>query len=172
MTGSSSIWRGGHIIPSMKISVTHSRAFLPQGLSIKPRGFPSSLNTVAILRRTLHASPVFGGNDALRARKLAVSAAIERMDTLENKLRIKQSRIEELRRVKSTDSEHVELKENLLTLTRQGADITQQYAGLVRVAIKDQVEATKFGLEYLQECSRKRELEALLGERDAERSYR
>ncbi|KAI0302848.1 hypothetical protein B0F90DRAFT_1925003 [Multifurca ochricompacta] len=90
------------------------------------------------------------------------------MDTLENKLRIQKSRLEELRRVKSTDSERVGLKENLLTLTRQGADITQQYAGLVRVAIKDQVEATKFGLEYSQECSRKRELEALLEERDAE----
>ncbi|KAI0298433.1 hypothetical protein B0F90DRAFT_1918343 [Multifurca ochricompacta] len=111
---------------------------------------------------------LFGGNDALRARKLAVSAAKKRMDTLENKLRIQQSRLEELRRVKSTDSERVGLKENLLTLTRQRADITQQYAGLVRVAIKDQVEATKFGLEYLQECSRKRELEALLEERDAE----
>ncbi|KAI0287939.1 hypothetical protein B0F90DRAFT_1827934 [Multifurca ochricompacta] len=106
--------------------------------------------------------------DALKARKLAVLAAKKHMDTLENKLRIQQSRLEELRRVKLTDSERAGLKKNLLTVTRQRSDIAQQYAGLVRVAIKDQVEATKFGLEYLQECSRKRELEALLEERDAE----
>jgi hypothetical protein len=38
----------------------------------------------------------------------------------------------------------------------------------VRIAIKDQVDATKLGLQYLQESSRKNALEVLLEERDGE----
>jgi hypothetical protein len=38
----------------------------------------------------------------------------------------------------------------------------------VRIAIKDQVNATKLGLQYLQESSRKNALEVLLEERDGE----
>lgn len=38
----------------------------------------------------------------------------------------------------------------------------------MRIAIKDQVDATKLGLEYLQESSRKNALEVLLEERDGE----
>jgi hypothetical protein len=39
---------------------------------------------------------------------------------------------------------------------------------LVRIAIKDQKDATKLGLEYLQESSRKNALDILLEERDGE----
>ena len=39
---------------------------------------------------------------------------------------------------------------------------------LVRIAIKDQKDATKLGLEYLQESSRKNALDVLLEERDGE----
>jgi hypothetical protein len=38
----------------------------------------------------------------------------------------------------------------------------------VRIAIKEQLDATKLGLEYLQESSRKNALEVLLEERDGE----
>lgn len=38
----------------------------------------------------------------------------------------------------------------------------------MRLAIKDQMDATKLGLEYLQESSRKNALDILLEERDGE----
>ncbi|KAF8266426.1 P-loop containing nucleoside triphosphate hydrolase protein [Lactarius quietus] len=57
---------------------------------------------------------------------------------------------------------------NLLKITRQRADIAQQYAGLVRVTIKDQTDATKLGLEHLQESSRKHALEVMLQDLDSE----
>ncbi len=39
---------------------------------------------------------------------------------------------------------------------------------LVRATIKDQIDATKIGLEHLQENSRKHALEVILQERDGE----
>jgi structural maintenance of chromosomes protein 5 len=100
---------------------------------------------------------------------------------------VQKDRLSELRRANSKDAERAQLKKNLLSVTRQRADVAQQYAvrihpargtyasltgcytqGLVRIAIKDQIDATKLGLEYLQENSRKSALELLLEERDGE----
>ncbi|KAI9442797.1 P-loop containing nucleoside triphosphate hydrolase protein [Lactarius psammicola] len=115
--------------------------------------------------------------DKLRARKQAVNDEKKRLTTAENKLLtsarvvhvgMHQDRLTELRKERSTDKERAELKKNLLKVTRQRTDIAQQYAGLVRLMIKDQTDATKFGLEHLQESSRKHALEVLLQERDGE----
>jgi len=106
--------------------------------------------------------------DALKARKQAVVNAKNQVFTLENKLRVQQDRLAELQRVKSTDAERTRLKKNLLSVTGQQANTAEQYAGLVRVAIRDQIDATKFGLEHLQESSRKNALEGLLEECDVE----
>ncbi|KAH9983439.1 hypothetical protein BJV74DRAFT_797421 [Russula compacta] len=117
--------------------------------------------------------------DVLKARKQAVVDAKKRVALLENKLscasltgrihaETQQGRLAELQRAKSTDTERAQLKKNLLSVTSQRADIAQQYAGLVRIAIKDQIEATKLGLEYLEENSRLNALGLLLEERDGE----
>ncbi|KAI9434892.1 P-loop containing nucleoside triphosphate hydrolase protein [Lactarius indigo] len=107
-------------------------------------------------------------SDKLKARRQAVSDEKRRVITAENKLRLQQDRLTEMRKEKSTDKERAELKKSLLKVTRQRTDIAQQFAGLVRLTIKDQTDATKFGLEHLQESSRKHALEVLLKECDGE----
>lgn len=106
--------------------------------------------------------------DALKARKQAVLKAKTRVATLENKLRVQQDRLSELQRAKSTDKERAQLKKKLLNVTGQRTDIAQQYADLVRIVIMDQKDVTIFGLEHLQESSRKNALGSLLEERDGE----
>ncbi|KAI9462755.1 P-loop containing nucleoside triphosphate hydrolase protein [Russula earlei] len=106
--------------------------------------------------------------DALKARKQAIVHAKSRVAMLEIKLREQQKRLAELQRIKSTHAERAQLKKKLLIVTSQRADIAEQYADLVRISIKDQMDATKLGLVYLQETSRKNALELLLEERDVE----
>ncbi|KAH9019273.1 P-loop containing nucleoside triphosphate hydrolase protein [Lactarius pseudohatsudake] len=107
-------------------------------------------------------------SDKLRARKQAVADEKRRVNAAETRLRTQQDRLTEMRKEKSTDKERADLKKSLLKVTRQRTDVAQQYAGLVRLTIKDQTDATKFGLEHLQESSRKHALEVLLKECDGE----
>ncbi|KAH9016086.1 P-loop containing nucleoside triphosphate hydrolase protein [Lactarius hengduanensis] len=107
-------------------------------------------------------------SDKLRARKQAVADEKRRVNAAETRLRTQQDRLTEMRKEKSTDKERADLKKSLLKVTRQRTDVAQQYAGLVRFTIKDQTDATKFGLEHLQESSRKHALEVLLKECDGE----
>ncbi|KAH8989237.1 P-loop containing nucleoside triphosphate hydrolase protein [Lactarius akahatsu] len=107
-------------------------------------------------------------SDKLRARKQAVADDKKRVTAAETRLRTQQDRLTEMRKEKSTDKERADLKKSLLKVTRQRTDVAQQYAGLVRFTIKDQTDATKLGLEHLQESSRKHALEVLLKECDGE----
>ncbi|KAH9023034.1 P-loop containing nucleoside triphosphate hydrolase protein [Lactarius deliciosus] len=107
-------------------------------------------------------------SDKLRARKQAVADEKRRVNAAETRLRTQQDRLTEMRKEKSTDKERADLKKSLLKVTRQRTDVAQQYAGLVRLTIKDQTDATKLGLEHLQESSRKHALEVLLKECDGE----
>ncbi|KAH9987176.1 hypothetical protein BJV77DRAFT_1070641 [Russula vinacea] len=104
-------------------------------------------------------------DDGLKARKKAVLDARTRVAMLENKLRVQQDRLAELRRAKST---HTELLSSKKAAQRDRSTRRHRPTGLVRTTIKDQKDATILGLEYLQESGRKNALESLLEERDDE----
>lgn len=106
--------------------------------------------------------------DKVKARQKVVAEEKSRVQKAEYRLNSLQDKLTQLRKEKSVDKERADLMKSLLKVTRQRADIAKQYAGLVRVTIKDQTEATKLGLEHLQENSRKHALEALLEELDGE----
>ncbi|KAN0134136.1 hypothetical protein V8E53_004519 [Lactarius tabidus] len=106
--------------------------------------------------------------DKVKARQKVVAEEKSRVQKAEYKLHSLQDKLTQLRKEKSADKERADLMKSLLKVTRQRADIAQQYAKLVRDTIKDQAEATVRGLEHLQQSSRKHALEVLLEELDGE----
>ncbi|KAI0044470.1 P-loop containing nucleoside triphosphate hydrolase protein [Auriscalpium vulgare] len=104
--------------------------------------------------------------DAVDVRKKKVAETRQRLARLSGQLQANKARLEEQRNIRPAEAEREKLKQQLLDLTRKRALIAGQYAELVRAAIADQVEATKTGLQFLQICSNKKALEALIDERD------
>ncbi|THH15953.1 hypothetical protein EW146_g4614 [Bondarzewia mesenterica] len=107
-------------------------------------------------------------HDALETRKRKVQEEKNRLQGLKVRLDTSRTRLEELQAAPSADAERANLKKQLLDLTKKRANIAKQYADLVRAAIRDQQDATKVGLQFLQVGSNKVALENYIEEQDVE----
>ncbi|KAI0058575.1 P-loop containing nucleoside triphosphate hydrolase protein [Artomyces pyxidatus] len=106
--------------------------------------------------------------DGLNNRKSKVMNEKKRLQKLEGQIHAAKMRLEELNKAPSLDAEREKLKSKLRDLMKKRAAIAKQYAELIRSAIKEQVVATKLGLQYLQVGSNKAALDVLIQERDYE----
>ncbi|OBZ70474.1 Structural maintenance of chromosomes protein 5 [Grifola frondosa] len=99
--------------------------------------------------------------DGINVRKKTVVAQQSHLLSLKAKIESNQDRLDRLRNAPPVDTERGQLKNRLLANARKRADLVKEYTKLVRGAIKEQKEATRVGLEYLQILANKSALEQL-----------
>ncbi|KAH9942592.1 P-loop containing nucleoside triphosphate hydrolase protein [Amylocystis lapponica] len=106
--------------------------------------------------------------NALMDRKAKVVSAQKKLAALGQAIERNRLKLHNLQNAPSVENERERLKAKVLTLARKRADIIKEYCRTIRIVMKEQEEATRFGLEYLQLCANKTALEVMCKEQDQE----
>ncbi|KAI0920810.1 hypothetical protein AcW1_005022 [Taiwanofungus camphoratus] len=106
--------------------------------------------------------------EALNSRKQKVVDQQSRLTRAKVKIEQEQARLDSLRAAPSMDTERTNLKARLLALAKKRADIAKDYLKHIRATIKEQEEATRIGLQWLQVGANKAALEVMCRQQDEE----
>ncbi|EPQ58883.1 P-loop containing nucleoside triphosphate hydrolase protein [Gloeophyllum trabeum ATCC 11539] len=107
-------------------------------------------------------------HDDLVARKRAIQEIQTKLQRMRLNRDNAQTRLEELRNKPPMTERRKELKQKILVNCQKRAKLAREYNDLARAAIKEQSDATRIGLQYLQTGSNISALEALVKQHDEE----